>query len=410
MGTPVKDLVKAQDERVVKKRRTEERKRELAELSRVKENKVFMEIEGIPEYRLPMEILDREIDEIKSVGVEIKTSTRVESLDELSSQGYDAVFVATGATSDLSMRIEGEGSAGVLPCLSFLNDVKQGKKVSLGEKVAVIGGGNAAIDAARTASRLGARDVTIIYRRSRAEIPASNEEVEAALLEGVCIEFLATPTRVAKSNGHLKMKCVRMKLGTPDASGHPRPEPIAGSEFDVDADTVIIAVGETPDIPAQFGLEKADGNRIKADTETLATNKKGVFAGGDVVSGPASIIESIAAGRRAAVSIDKYLDGKGDIDEVLAPPKGEVKPLDADEMPEERRVPQAEAVPLAKRLFGFNMTECGYTEEEAIKEAKRCLRCDANYNYSVNEDNCKGCYNCRVACPVEGCITMRTVA
>ena len=364
---------------------------------------------AIPEYRLPMEVLVREIDEIKGAGVEIKTGTKVDSPDKLLSQGYDAVFVATGANSDLPMRIEGEKNPGVMQCLSFLNDVKLGKKVNVGEKVAVIGGGNAAIDAARTVSRLGARDVNIIYRRSRAEMPASDDEVEEALLEGVCIEFLAAPTKIVKSNGRLKMECIRMKLGAPDASGRPRPEPIAGSEFDLDTDTVIIAVGETPDIPAQFGLKKTDGNAIWVDPETLATSKKGVFAGGDVVNGPASIIESIAAGRRAAVSIDKYLGGNGEIDEVLAPPEGEVEPLDADELPEERRVPQAAAVPLAKRLFGFDMPECGYTEEEAVKEAKRCLRCDANWLYTVNEDKCKGCYNCKVICPVEGCINMKTV-
>ena len=200
-----------------------------------------------------------------------------------------------------------------------------------------------------------------------------------------------------------------MKLGEVDVSGRPRPEPIAGSEFEIKADAVIVAVGERADIPGQFGLKRTEGNAIWVNSETLATSKKGVFAGGDVVSGPASIIESIAAGRKAAMSIDKYLGGKGEIDEVLALPEGEVEPLDADELPEERRVPQAVAMSLAKRLFSFNMPECGYMEEEAVKEAKRCLRCDANWLYTVNEDKCKGCYNCKVICPVVGCINMKTV-
>lgn len=364
---------------------------------------------AIPEYRLPMNVLDREIDEIKSAGVEIKIGTKVNSMDKLLGQGYDAVFVATGANNDLQMGVQGEDRPGVIKCLSFLNDVKLGKKVSLGERVSVIGGGNAAIDAARTASRLGARDVNIIYRRSRAEMPASDDEVEEALREGVEIQFLAVPIKIARANGQLKLECIRMKLGKTDASGRPRPEPISGSEFDVNTDTVIVAIGETPYIPSQFGLKRADGNRIWAHPDTLATSREGVFAGGDVVSGPASIIEAIAAGRRAAISIDKYLGGKGEIDEVLAPLEGEVEPLDADELPEERRVPQAAAMPLAKRLFNFNVPECGYTEEEAVKEAKRCLGCDANWIYTVNEDKCKGCHNCKVICPVEDCITMKAV-
>jgi len=364
---------------------------------------------AIPEYRLPGGVLDREIDEITSLGVEIKTGMKVESLEGLFNQGYDAIFLATGAHDELRMGVEGEDSPGVMPCLPFLRDAKLGKGVSLGDKVVVIGGGNAAIDASRTASRLGAKDVTVIYRRSRAEMPASDDEVEEALVEGVDIQFLAMPTKIMRDNGQLKMECIRMKLGEVDASGRPRPEPIAGSEFDIYADTAIVAVGERADIPGQFGLKRGNGNIIGVNPETLATSQEGVFAGGDVVGGPASIIEAIAAGRRAAMSIDKYLGGEGEIEEVLAPPEGEVKPLDADKLPEERQVPQAPTMPPSKRLFSFNMVERGYTEEEAVKEAKRCLRCDANWIYTVNEENCKGCYNCKVICPVEGCINMKAV-
>ncbi|MDP2931958.1 MAG: FAD-dependent oxidoreductase [Chloroflexota bacterium] len=362
---------------------------------------------AIPEYRLPMEILDEEIDGIKATGVKIKTRTKVESLDELMGQGYDAVFVATGANVDLPMRIEGEDTPGVMPCLSFLNDVKMGKRVNLGDEVIVIGGGNAAVDAARTAARFGAYNVTILYRRTRAEMPATADEVEAALAEGINIKFLAAPTKINKCDGHLEMECVRMKLGKPDASGRPRPVPVAGSEFNVCTDNVIVAVGEAPDV-AGLGL-KLNGSTLWANTETLATSRKGVFAGGDVVSGPASIIESIAAGRKAAASIDKYLGGKGNIDEVLAPPAAMPEPMEAPELPEEHRVPQIEAVPLAKRLLSFDMPEGGYTEEDVVKEASRCLKCQANYIYNVNEDKCKGCHNCMVLCPVKGCINMKTV-
>jgi formate dehydrogenase beta subunit len=241
-------------------------------------------------------------------------------------------------------------------------------------------------------------------------MPASDNDVEEALREGVEIQFLAAPTEITRTNGQLKVKCIRMKLGKVDASGRPRPEPIPGSEFYVDTNAVIVAIGEAPDIPAQFGLKKADGNAIWVDPETLVTSKNGVFAGGDVVSGPASIIESIAAGRRAAISIDKYLGGNGEIDEALAPPEKTVRPLDADELPEESRVPKVAAMSLAKRLFSFDMPECGYTAEEAVKEANRCLRCDADWIYTVNEDKCKGCHNCKVICPVKDCISMKVVA
>jgi len=365
---------------------------------------------AIPEFRLPMEVLEREIDEIRKAGVEIKTGMKVTSVDELSGQGYNAVFVATGAHRDLRMGVDGEDSTGVMPVMTFLHDVKHGEKVDLGEKVAVIGGGNAALDAARSASRLGARDVTLFYRRSRAEMPAMDEEVEETLLEGVDIEYLTMPTKIAGDNGRLKMQCIRVNLGAPDESGRPGVEPIAGTEFDVEANTIIVAIGGRPDLPDQFGLKRGNGHTVWVDPETLKTSKDGVFAGGDVLTGSASIIEAIAAGRKVAMSIDRHLGGKGEIDEVLASPEAEaVKPLDADELPEERRVPQATAMPLAKRLFSFGITACGYTEEEAIREAGRCLHCDANWIYTVNEDNCKGCYNCKVVCPVEDCINMKVV-
>lgn len=363
---------------------------------------------AIPDYRLPIELLEGEIDGIRSVGVEIKTNTKIDSLDKLLSQGYNAVFLATGAQGELPLGVEGEDSAGVMQCLPLLRDVKLGKEVTVGDKVAVIGGGNAAIDASRTAIRLGAKDVTIVYRRGRAEMPASDDEVEEALREGVEIQFLAAPTRIMRQNGRLNMECIRMKLGALDASGRPRPEPIAGSEFNIDADTVIAAIGETPDIPRQFGLKQADGNRIWVAPDTLATSREGVFAGGDVVSGPASIIEAIAVGREVAVSVDKYLGGKGIIDEVLALPEGEVKPLDADKLPEERR-PEVATLSILKRLTSFNEVAGGYTEEMAVREAKRCLKCDVNPTYTVNEDKCKGCHNCKVICPVVGCINMKTV-
>lgn len=365
---------------------------------------------AIPDYRLPRELLEQEIEEIRSVGVEIKTNTKVDSLDAISDQGYEAIFLAVGAGNSLQLGIEAEDSRGVLQCLPFLREVKLGKKVSLGDRVAVIGGGNAAIDASRTALRLGAKEVTIVYRRSRAEMPASDEEIEGALTEGVNIQFLSTPTKIIRNNGRLKLECIRMKLGRLDASGRRQSQPLKGTEFNIDADTVIMAIGETPDIPSQFALKQADDNRIWVHPDTLATSQEGVFAGGDAVSGPASIIEAIAVGRKAASSIDSYLDGNGVIEEVLAPlEKEEVLPLDPSQLIEGRRIPQMPPLPLPKRLTSFAEIETGYTAETVIREAKRCLKCDHNPIYTVDETKCKGCYNCQVICPVEGVITMKTV-
>jgi len=283
---------------------------------------------GIPDYRLPKDILEQEIDIIREAGVEIRTDTKVDSLDRIFKKGYAAIFLAIGAHKGIQLGIEGEDGPGVMQCLPFLKDVKLGKSIRLQGKVAVIGGGNAAVDAARTALRIGARDVTIVYRRSRAEMPAMGEEVEAALHEGVNIRFLATPARITADNAQLKMQCIQMKLGQLDASSRRRPEPITGSEFDIVASTVIVAIGETPDMPSQFGLKQGNGDTLQVDPDTLRTSRDGVFAGGDAVTGPASVIEAIAAGRKAAISIDRYLGGEGIIEETLAPVQGIDMPLD----------------------------------------------------------------------------------
>jgi NADPH-dependent glutamate synthase beta subunit-like oxidoreductase len=285
--------------------------------------------------------------------------------------------------------------------------VKSGKKTKLGARVAVIGGGNTAIDAARTASRLGASEITIFYRRSPDEMPASDKEIEDALSEGVDIEFLVTPTRIQRKNGHLTLEYIRMRLGKPDASGRPCAEAIHGSESIFELDTIISAIGEISYVPVKFGLEQTQDG-IQINPATMVTSKDGVFAGGDAVTGSASIIEAIAAGRKAATSIDKFLGGKGIIDRKLEPARRKVKPLNGmEELGDEGRVPIA-SLPIAKRIKSFNEVKLGYNSELAIKEAKRCLRCDANWVYTVNQDKCQGCYNCRVICPIEGCIAIKS--
>ena len=377
---------------------------------------------GIPQYRLPRQILDAEIEEIKSAGVNIRTNSGVDSLDELFQQGYHAIFMAVGAHQGIKIGVEGEDSPEVIDCVSFLKDTNSGIEVRLGERIAVIGGGNAAIDSARTAFRLGAREVTIIYRRSRAEMPANSSEVEEALNEGINIIFLAAPSKINRWNGALRLECLRMKLGRPDASGRRRPIPIKGSEFTMDFDTIIAAIGQTPQIPEQFGLATARGNILQVNPNTLATTRDGIFAGGDAVRGPASVIQAIADGRQAAISIDRYLGGKGIIDETLVQVEetshwlgrdgdfahrhrvpipslatdlrtGKLSPRHAaetgwllaeqlgdtfadwavDQMP--WQVPQ-------HRLSDFPEVELGWDEEQAVEEAKRCLKCHLRFNIS----------------------------
>jgi len=329
---------------------------------------------GIPEYRLPREVLAEEIGEIKSVGVDIRTNTRISSVDELFEHGYHAIFVAIGAHQGAKLRIEGEDSPEVMEGVSFLREINLGNKVRVGDRIAVIGGGNVAIDASRSALRLGAKEATIIYRRTRDEMPASEEEIEEALLEGVKIEFLAAPIRIERKNDMVELTCIRMELGAVDESGRRRPVPIEGNEFSLPFDTVIAAIGQVPDAPEKFGLPLERGNTIQVDDDTLATTREGVFAGGDAVTGPATVIEAIATGRRAAVSMDKYLGGSGIIDEELASTE-EIETLPELEEGERHRI-SIPTLTLSKRLCSFAEIELGLGEEMAIEEAKRCLRCD----------------------------------
>lgn len=272
---------------------------------------------GIPNYRFPKEALDADVNYIKKLGVEIKTNVPVGkdlTIEGLLKKGYKTIFIATGAHKSTKLGIEGEELDGVIQALDFLKDFNNGKKVRLGDKVAVIGGGNVAMDAARTALRLGAREVNILYRRSREEMPAIPWEVKEAESEGVKINFLLAPKKILGKDGHvIGVECIRMELGPPDETGRRRPIPIANSEFTVESKAVILAVGESPDIsfiPKE--LETTKQNTIEANPFTLETSMPGIFAGGDVVLGPATVIEAIAAGMKAAASIDCYLKGKGD--------------------------------------------------------------------------------------------------
>jgi NADH-quinone oxidoreductase subunit F len=328
---------------------------------------------AIPEYRLPKKVLVAEIKEIEDLGVEIKTNTRVHNIESLFHRGYDAAFIAIGAQRDVRIGITGEESSRFVDRLALLRDVNMGNKVSLGSRVAVIGGGHAAIDVARTARRLGSREVTIIYRRTREDMPAGAEEIEEALAEGISIRELTAPTRIVDENGDFTLECIRMKPGVVGADGRRRSEPVNGSEFTLKFDNIIASIGQRLAVSDQFDLPIGKDGFIGVDPDTLATPKGGVFAGGDAVTGPASVIEAIAHGRQAAISIDRYLGGKGNIDEVLASPEGEIAPL---EEVEEKRRPPAPTLPLKRRLGSFNQVELGYSEKMAVEEAGRCLRCD----------------------------------
>jgi len=280
----------------------------------------FPEIGGmlrkcIPEYRLPRRVLDADIQCLKSFGVKFRTDMTIGkdlAFNDLLQEGYKAVFVATGAHESRKLRVEGEDLDGVIYALDFLKEVNLGKCVELKGKVVVVGGGDVAMDAARTAYRLGSKEVHILYRRSKEEMPANPLKIKETEEDGVKFQFLVAPKRVLGRDGRATaIECVRIELGEPDESGRRRPIPVEGSEFLVELDTLILAIGETPDLsflPKE--VEVTENNTIAVYPFTMETTKEGIFAGGDVVSGPATVIEAIVAGKRAAESIDRYLKSK----------------------------------------------------------------------------------------------------
>jgi heterodisulfide reductase subunit A-like polyferredoxin len=356
---------------------------------------------GIPEYRLPRDILDKEIEQIKNLGVEIKTNTPVGediSIEDLFSQGFKAIFIASGAYRDLRLNIAGEDSEGVIPGVVFLGRINSGQGGPVGGRTAVIGGGNVAIDAARSALRVGAKEVTILYRRSRQEMPASDEEIEEALSEGIEIQYLVAPTEIIpKGKRGMEVRCIRMRLGEPDATGRRRPVPIEGSEFGKEVDTVIPAIGQAPEvsfISPEMGIELTEGGTLRVDPVTLQTSREGIFAGGDAVTGPGYAIEAVRAGKEAAISIHRYLNGqdlragrepspwqRANVDDLLA---------EAQKNPRER----AALLPPERRRDSFQEVRLGFSEEGALREAQRCLNCGL----------CSECLQCVSICKAEAIV------
>lgn len=347
---------------------------------------------GIPDYRLPRAELRRDIDAIQSLGVTFHLNTAIGRDIELSKlqQDFTAVLLAVGAQRSQRLGIAGELVwQGVIPATTFLKEFNLQPETKLTGKVAVVGGGSTALDAARSALRAGAEHVTILYRRSRVEMPAQIEEVRAALEEGIELRELVAPVQLLGADGKLTaVRCQRMHLGEPDARGRRRPEPIVGSEFDIALDTILVAIGEAPDpsfLPEGTSVGVAPWGGLLINPTTLATGAPGVFAAGDVTSGPTDIIHAAAHGRKAAQSIHAYLRklppsavSELPADEFqtvsLLPPDGTIT-LDL------RSTPRA-IMPLRDKSAASNRSlefALGFSEEQARREASRCLRCDLAY-------------------------------
>ncbi len=345
-----------------------------------------MLISGIPEYRLPRETLKKEIDIILGDSVELKLNTKLGrdvTIESLFEDGFKAIFIAIGAHKSRNLGLENEDAKGVYPALKFLKDFNLHDKSTARGKVGIIGGGNSAIDSARVAVRqTDVQSVTLLYRRTENEMPAFAEEIEAAKEEGIKILTLVSPVKVNIENGKLKsVEFIKNILGEPDASGRRRPVPDPGSEFTVEMDTLISAIGEQPssDTISKVDLKFYDDTKLRTDRQTMMTNIPVVFGGGDVVTGPHTVVDAMASGQKVAIMIDRYLKDE----DLLAPipkklPTAFVKPADSkDGIIQDRVTPEVASV--AVRTTSFNEVEKSLTYEQALQEASRCLRCDLKY-------------------------------
>lgn len=353
---------------------------------------------GIPDYRLPPEVVDREIDHILRLGIEVQTGKRLGedfTLDDLRAQGYQGIFLGIGAHRSLKLNIAGEEDfEGVVDAVEFLRNVNLGKRERPGDRVVIIGGGNVAVDAARTALRLGCHQVNVVYRRSREEMPAYKGEIEGALAEGVKIHYLTAPVQILGNDGKVTgCQCIRTELGPADESGRRRPVPVEGSEFVIDCDAVIPAIGQQPEVDwalEEVSLEVSRRNTLAVNPRTMQTGIPDVFAAGDAVTGPATVIEAVAAGKIAAEAMDRYLRG---IPEPRMPRvpfrRQRVEWLEvAAATKMSLRRPEMPVLNADSRRTNFKQVELGLTEAMARDEARRCLRCDV----------CKRCGLCVSIC------------
>lgn len=348
---------------------------------------------GIPSFRLPRDVIDKEVEVIERMGVEIRYNTAVGgdvSFDELRSR-HDAVFIGIGAQRASKLRCEGEDLEGVISALDFLHDVSAGTRTTIGRRVMVVGGGNTAIDASRTSVRLGSEKVFILYRRSRKEMPAFDYEIDEAEEEGVEIQILAAPVRVEEVDGHLKVHCIKMELGEPDASGRRRPVPIEGSEYVIEVENVIAAIGQGVDVSClgKTDVEMSRWATPVVNERTMQTNLPDVFSGGDAVLGPDIAVRAAAHGHLAATSIGQFLRGeqvRGDpaiYNACMGTWKETPRDIFVDVEPRSRA--EMPLISMEERRTTFNEVERGFDEKTGIEEAGRCLVC-----------GCRAVNDCRI--------------
>ena len=357
---------------------------------------------GIPDYRLPREILRREVEVIQKAGVEIIYNARIgvdKTMDDLWKEGYRAIFIGVGSHDSKAMGVEGEekGYQGFISGVQFLRDINLGKEIYKRDKLMVVGGGNVAIDCARSAFRVGFKEVNLVYRRSRKEMPADAVEIEDAEKEGVRFHFLTLPTKIIAEDGKVKaVECIRMELGEPDSSGRRRPIPVKGSEFIVETDVLIPAIGQDQDLTL---IRESDGvvitkwGTVKVDEDNLMSDRAGIFSGGDCVTGPAALVNALSAGYDAAITIDHYLNREPlDLPDVRKKEKFINK---FEDYSREDKVSSAvgglhkstmEHLPTDTRIHTFEEVESGFDAQSAIQDANRCLRCYRVALIALSED------------------------
>jgi len=354
---------------------------------------------GIPSYRLPREIIEAEIQVIKDLGVKFKTGVEIGkdiTIAQLRDEGFNAFFMGIGSHECKVLGIEGEDYEGVYPGVEFLREVNLGNRISLGDRVAVIGGGNVAMDSVRTALRTGSSQPFIIYRRSEAEMPANEDEIEECREEGIEIMTLTNPVRIISENGKVtSVECVRMELGDPDESGRRRPVPVSGSEFSIPVDTVIPAIGQESDwacLTDECACTLSDWGTMEVDPVTYQSQDPDIFAGGDAVTGPATVVEAIGAGKEAAVSIDRFIRGENLYEGRQTEWSG-VKDISTNGRDRISKTVMKRLDPEI-RITHFNEVQLGFDEDESLGEASRCLQCGV----------CSECYQCVEACLAEAVV------
>ena len=355
-------------------------------------------VAGIPEYRLPRAVVQKEIESIRALGVEIKTGVTIGAditIEELRADGYEAIFLGLGAHLGYKLSIEGEHDfPQVYDVIKFLKEINLGRKAKPADKVVIVGGGNAAMDAARTCVRLGCTEVHVAYRRTRQEMPAHAEEVAQALEEGVQVHFLVVPIKIGGENGQVSyLECLRAELGAPDVSGRRRPVAIPDSHFRLEVGAVINAIGQQPDLCPfpQIPVPTTPWCTFVTEAHSTRTRVPDIFAGGDAVTGPATVVEAIAAGKQAALDIHHYLSQAPGPPPRFKAHKRRQVPFGV--MPAEKKIAASRtSLPLLEatsRKHSFALVEKGYTETQAVTEAGRCLRCDVCIRCGACETVCR---------------------